>query len=86
MSSSTTNPLARLQRFADAFPVTGSYRLLTAPVRMAAFWTAILAPSLYLAAFAAGIEGGDLVPLSTLAVANAAALIVGHGHNRPERR
>lgn len=86
MSSSTTDPFARLRRIADALPAGGGYRLLTVPVRAAAFWTAVLLPSLYLVALAAGIDGGELVSLSLLAVVNGVALLLGHGHNRSERR
>lgn len=86
MSSSTTNPFARLQRLVRSVPTTEGYRVLTAPVRAAAFWAAVFLPVVSLALFVTGVDGDELASLSTLAVANVLALIVGHGHNRTGRR
>lgn len=60
----------------------GSVRLLVRPIQALAFWLAIALPLAYLPALAMGFEAVSTTTFAALLVANAVALIVGHGHNR----
>lgn len=78
---STQTPSTR----SDAGPVRRAATLVRDPVRRLAFWGAILIPFSYLPLLSLGVEGtrGALL-LAGLFVANVAALVVGHGHNRDD--
>ena len=52
------------------------------PLQALSFWTAVLLPLAYLPLVANGLQGGETSVLLTLVVANAAALVLGHGHAR----
>ena len=56
---------------------------LTAPLRAAAFWTAILLPAVYLTALAVGPElVGGRSGLFGLLGLHAGSIVAGHGHGR----
>jgi hypothetical protein len=57
-------------------------RTLVRPVQAAAFWAAVTLPLAYLPALALGIDTMSARIVATLLVANAVALVVGHGYNR----
>ncbi|WP_224449170.1 hypothetical protein [Haloprofundus salilacus] len=67
----------------DEFTNTLGGRILTRPVQFTAFWAAIALPFFYIPLIAGetffGV-GMELLPL--LFVANAVALVVGHGHKQ----
>jgi len=69
----------------DAGPLRRAATLVRDPVQRLAFWSAVLIPFSYLPVLALGIDGtrGALL-LAALFVANVAALVVGHGHNRDD--
>lgn len=52
------------------------------PLRALSFWTAVLLPLAYLPLVANGLGPGETTVLLVLVVANAAALVLGHGHAR----
>lgn len=53
-----------------------------APLRAAAFYAAILLPFLYLPLLAGGLSSSALAVFVGLLLANAAALVLGHGHGQ----
>jgi hypothetical protein len=57
-------------------------RLVAAPVRFVGFWAAVALPFLYLPLLIGGFEGEETLVFGLLLVANALALVVGHGHRR----
>ncbi|MFB6191723.1 MAG: hypothetical protein ABEI11_00195 [Haloarculaceae archaeon] len=59
-------------------------RSLVRPFQAAAFWLAIALPFAYLPALAVGFETAPVRIFAALLVANAVALVVGHGYNREE--
>lgn len=53
-----------------------------APLRAASFYAAIVLPLLYLPLLAGGLSASRLTVLVGLLLANAAALVLGHGHGQ----
>ena len=52
------------------------------PLRALSFWTAVLLPPAYLPLVANGLGNGEMSVLISLVAVNAAALVIGHGHER----
>ena len=52
------------------------------PLRALSFWTAVLLPLAYLPLVANGLGNGEMSVLASLVAVNAAALVIGHGHER----
>ena len=79
MSSSSVNELFAL--LDDEVPSVG--RSLVAPIRGAAFWTAVALPFLYLPLLATGLQSSAVrTAFGALLLTNAVALLVGHSHAR----
>ncbi|MFB6160675.1 MAG: hypothetical protein ABEJ61_05800 [Haloferacaceae archaeon] len=57
-------------------------RTVLTPVRFLAFWAAVLLPLVYIPLVHNGLHGGETTVLAALLVANALALLVGHGYAR----
>lgn len=78
---STHTPSTR----SDAGPLRRAATRVRDPVQRLAFWGAVLIPFSYLPLLSVGVDGtrGALL-LAALLIANVAALVVGHGHNRDD--
>lgn len=63
-------------------PTDDALRAVRRPIEAAAFWLGVALPFAYLPALAFGFDEAPLVPLFGLFVANAVALVVGHGYGR----
>lgn len=87
-----SNPLRTLAGFRDVMPApsrlkdtvtqfTGAGRTAAVePARAVAFYAAIALPFVYLPLLANGVTTGQLTVLVGLLLANAAALVLGHGY------
>ncbi|MFB6221339.1 MAG: hypothetical protein ABEH90_07850 [Halolamina sp.] len=85
MSRSEASPMAALSRTGRALPSIESVRsFVVAPIRAAAFWTAIALPVVYLPMLVTGAGWEQPLLLLALLVLNVAAFVVGHDHNRPD--
>ena len=57
---------------------------LVVPVRVVSFWVAAFLPLTYLPLLATGVVAEHPTAFLALLCANAAALVLGHGHRRPD--
>ncbi|MDS0294505.1 hypothetical protein [Halogeometricum luteum] len=84
-NSSSTVPRKHVVRLREALETTSNalrlgLRLITYPVRFAAFWLAVALPLLYPPLLYGGVQGEQATLFGSLLALNAAALVVGHGH------
>jgi len=89
---SPSNPLSPVDSLRDAVPessrlkdalagFTGAGRTIgIEPVRALSFYAAIVLPFVYLPLLANGVTSEELSVFVGLLLANAAALVLGHGH------
>lgn len=86
MSPFEISPLAQSSRMGNALPSAQAVQaLLVAPLRAAAFWTAIALPVVYLPMVATGVVWEHPLALLALFALNFLAFVAGHDHNRPDR-
>jgi hypothetical protein len=84
-NSSPTAPIDRLPRprnIVDSRLVRLSLAVVVAPLRFLAFWAAVALPFLYLPLLVGGLDGQQTTVFVGLLLANAVALVLGHGYGQ----